>query len=104
VNPWIVLPWLAVVAVVFVLLPVAAAVYSRFRQPWRVPCPLQHADASIQVDAAAAARSEILGRPTLSVVGCSFWPERGGCAQGCVHVPLAQWRPASSNHTTLTPA
>jgi hypothetical protein len=104
VNPWIVVPSLVLVAVVFVLLPVAAAAYSRFRQPWRVPCPVDHAEAEIGVDAVAAARAELVGRRQLSVVRCSFWPERQGCAQGCVDAPLAEWKAAASKHTTLTPA
>jgi hypothetical protein len=103
-NPWIVLPSLAVVALVFVLIPVALAVYSRFRAPSRVPCPVEHAEARIQVDPGAAARAELLGRPHLTVVGCSFWPTRAGCAQRCVDVPLARWQPANGSQKAPTPA
>ena len=98
-NPWTVLPWLAFVAIVFVLLPVSAAVYTLFRETWQVPCPLEHADAEISVDALGAARAEIVGRaPT--VASCSLWPRRHGCEQRCLQTPLAGW----ARTKTLTPA
>lgn len=103
-NPWIVLPSLLLVAAVFVLLPVAAAVFSRFRHPSRVPCPVERAEAEIGIDALAAARAELTGRGDLTVVRCSFWPGRQGCEQRCLDVPLAQWRGSSARSTTLTPA
>lgn len=103
-NPWIVVPSLLLVAIVFVLLPVGAAVFSRFRHPWRVPCPIAHAEAQIGIDPVAAARAELMGRPHLSVVSCSLWPARQGCAQRCVDVPLVQWKSASARPAAPTPA
>ena len=100
-SPWIVLPSLLLVAILFVLIPVAAAVYSRFRHPWRVPCPDAGVDAEIGIDAVAAARAEVVGGRNLTVVRCSLWPERQGCEQRCVNVPLTDWK--SSAAPTATP-
>ncbi|MBI3635694.1 MAG: hypothetical protein HY216_05665, partial [Candidatus Rokubacteria bacterium] len=91
-QPWSVLAGLVLVAALFVLVPVATATFSRFRGAWRVRCPEEDAEARITLDAGAAARGEILGRAdATTVVRCSSWPERQGCRQTCLTLPLAEW-------------
>lgn len=101
-NPWIVLPSLVVVAIVFVVVPVGAAVYSRFRHSWRVPCPLERAEAQIGIDPVAAARAELIGGGEITVARCSLWPKRQGCEQRCLDVPLEQWRRSPAAPATAT--
>lgn len=91
-NPWLVLGAIAGVGTLFVVLPVAAAAFSRFRCRWRVECPEDGLEAQIRVDPVAAARGEVLGRADLAVIRCSSWPERQGCAQPCLGLPVARWR------------
>lgn len=92
-QPWTVLAGIVLVAAVFVLVPVATATFSRFRGAWRVRCPEEDAEARITLDAGAAARGEIFGRADVrTVVRCSSWPERQGCQQTCLTLPLAEWR------------
>jgi nucleotide-binding universal stress UspA family protein len=91
-NAWPVLGAIVLVGIVFVLIPVAAEAYARFRRPWRLPCPEEGVEAQIRVSPAQAARAEILGRRDLEITRCSLWPERQRCAQACLGLPAAQWR------------
>ncbi len=83
-NAWIVLPAIVVVAVLFVLLPVGAATFARYRRPRQLRCPLAATDASVQVDAARAALWELIGARLLRVRACSRWPRAWGCRQQCL--------------------
>jgi|GEM_PF-1515678 len=91
-NVWLVLAAIVAAAALFVVLPVGAAAFTRFRARWRLPCPADGAEAQIRLDPLAAARGEMLGRPDLSVLRCSSWPERAHCAQDCLRQPAARWR------------
>lgn len=82
-NPWTVLLALAVVALVFVLVPVASAAFSRWRRPWRLTCPRAGTIAQIRVDASRAAVAEALGRRAM-IERCSLWPGRRGCSEECL--------------------
>ncbi len=86
-NPWLVVPALVAVAVLYVLVPVGMAAAAHFRWKKIVRCPLTGQDASIYVERAAVA--EILGLRSLRRVGaCSGWPAPAeGCRQGCLAVP-----------------
>jgi hypothetical protein len=95
-DPSVVLIGLAVVAVVFVLLPVGAAMASRFRDARSVRCPESRTDAVVTVGRAGLA--EVLGTPAARrITTCSLWPERGGCAQACrLHIDgVTEERPAA---------
>ncbi len=85
-NPWIVLPIIAL-AVLYVLLPVALAVFSRYRLRKPLQCPETSAEAWVLVDARRAGVSSLFGRPSLRVKSCSLWPGRFGCGQGCLKKP-----------------
>lgn len=69
--------------VLYVVLPVVAITYRRFRDPKTVVCPETHQRAAIQLDANQAAFSAAVGTPDLQVRDCSARPPRG-CGQGCV--------------------
>jgi hypothetical protein len=83
-NPWIVLPVLAILAALFVAVPVALAVYARYAGLKSVRCPLAQREAIVEVDAARAGLGALFGRRTLRLVGCSLLPERWGCARACL--------------------
>lgn len=85
-NPWIVLPQIVVLAVVFVMLPVGAAVYAQYRRRKLTRCPVTGGDVVIRVDAAQAGLNAALGRRRLSIAECSLWPARQGCGQVCLTV------------------
>jgi hypothetical protein len=95
VDPWIVIPGLAIIALGFVVLPIALITLAEFRRPRRLQCPETHTEAEVRVDAGHAALTAILGRTDVCVAGCSFWPERQACVQRCV-APAAPvlWTPA----------
>jgi hypothetical protein len=75
---------------VFVLLPVALSSFFEHRGSKTVLCPETGGPATIEVDAGRATRGAIFGLVRLSVERCSRWPQRSGCAQGCVTPPAAQ--------------
>lgn len=84
----LVLPGLVAVAVVFVVVPVAAATYTYYRQAREVECPVDGRPAIIRVDADVAAIAAVTGIETPCVASCSFWPARLGCGQDCLGRPM----------------
>jgi hypothetical protein len=81
---WLTLLAMAGVAVTFVLLPVAADAYVRYRDPRLVRCPKAGCDAEIGIDAWHAAATAVPGPPRLHVAHCSLWPLNAGCGEACV--------------------
>lgn len=77
---------MAIVAIGFfyVILPVTADVYFRFRRRRTVTCPETGRPAEVQIDAWHAAATAIPGPPGEHVTACTRWPEHAECAQGCV--------------------
>lgn len=85
-RPELILPLIAVIAVVYVLLPVGLAMRARYRRPKLVRCPLLPCEATIAVRGAALA--EALGvRSLRRVRACSLWPRHRGCAEACLALP-----------------
>lgn len=82
--PWITLAAIAVLAVVYVLAPIVAHVFFRFRRPRTVRCPETGVTAEVQLDARQAAFTAVPGPPRTHVVSCTLWPHRQGCAERCV--------------------
>ncbi len=74
----------AALGALYVLLPVARDVYNRFKRLRLVRCPETDRETSIQVDAARAARTALVGRPKLKVRDCARWPARKGCGERCL--------------------
>jgi hypothetical protein len=85
--PWIVIAAIVGVGMLYVLLPVAADTFHRFRGRRSLRCPTTGEEAEVEVDARRAALGSIVGRLLLRVKGCSLWPERQGCAEECVKLP-----------------
>ncbi|HEV8310288.1 MAG TPA: hypothetical protein VGW35_21700 [Methylomirabilota bacterium] len=83
-NVPLVLTAIILIAVVYVLLPVAADEFAHFRRPRRLRCPETGADAEVGVDARHAAWTALFRHPVARVSTCSLWPGRRGCAQACV--------------------
>ena len=83
-SPWIVLVGIGVIAVGYVLLPVAYDAWRRFRGTRAVRCPETGGQAEVDLDAGGAAVAAMFRHPTPRVARCSEWPEREGCRQGCV--------------------
>ena len=68
----------------FVVLPIVANVYVRFRRPRLVRCPERGSAARVQLDAWHAAATAIPGPPGEHVVSCSLWSGSADCSQGCL--------------------
>lgn len=84
-QPWTLLTAIVGLGLVYVLVPVFLQTFLRFRSPKRLACPVTGGRAAVRVDASRAAFTDALvGRPRLRVGDCSLWPERSGCAQGCL--------------------
>jgi hypothetical protein len=82
--PWIVVAAIIAVAVCYVLLPVVADTFRRFRTKKSLRCPETGTEAEVGIDAGRAALTSAFGRALLRVKNCSLWPERKECAQDCV--------------------
>jgi hypothetical protein len=93
-SPGLVILAILAIGGLFILLPVALVTLSEHRRPKSVVCPETGGPASVAVDAGRAARGAIFGRLRLYVQTCSLWPEKSGCAQGCLTPPAAQSAPA----------
>ena len=83
-NPTTVIPLLIVIAVVFVVLPVAIAAYRFYRVPHTVRCPLMRTTATVTVDPQRAACAAIMGSTALSATACSLLVVRPGCRTECL--------------------
>lgn len=89
-NPWIVLPAIVVVGVVYVMLPIGLNAFVRYRRRKLLLCPVARDPARIQVNARRAGVSAAFGHPSLRVMSCSLWPERNGCGRECVRLSEAE--------------
>jgi hypothetical protein len=86
-DPWAILEGLAVVALVFVVAPVAGSVYREYLAPRWLRCPETHLPAGVAVDARRAAWTAAFRRPRLRIRSCTLWPQHAGCAQRCCALP-----------------
>jgi nucleotide-binding universal stress UspA family protein len=96
-NFWLVLLALVLLALAFVVTPVAVASLSHWRRAWLLRCPREGALARITVNAHRAALAEVLGRPGPEVVRCTLWrtlPLLRPCRQECLALPATERRPA----------
>ena len=83
-DPWIVLPVLALLAVLFVMVPVGLAVWARYAGRKLTRCPVSKREAIIEVDATRAGLAAAFGRRAVRLTACSLLPERWACARGCL--------------------
>jgi len=79
-----ILGFIAAVGLVYVVLPVVADAYYRFRGTKTIICPETNAPADIELDAVRAAASAAVGYCDLRVVHCTRRHERHYCEQECV--------------------
>jgi len=83
-HPWIVLVAVLAVAFLYVLMPLVADTFRRFRRPRMLSCPETGGPAEVGIDASRAALSSAFGQPLLRVKSCSLWPKRERCKQHCL--------------------
>lgn len=102
-NPWIVIPGIVVLAVVYVALPVGLAMSAHYRRWKVVECPMAYRPTAVLVGRAGVA--EAFGiRSLRGILGCSLWPARYGCRRGCLALPDGALRDASTAATPSCPA
>lgn len=81
-NLWLVLVGIAVIGVVYIMIPIGLAARGYFRRYKLVRCPVVGLGAGIVMSRAGVA--EALGRRSLRRISdCTFWPDRKSCAQRC---------------------
>ena len=85
------------IGTVLVVLPVALTTLAEHREPRSLLCPETGLPAAVQVDAGRATRGALFGRTRLAVQSCSRWPERRGCAQGCLSPLVAAILPPATS-------
>lgn len=86
-DPGLLIIAILALAGLYVLLPRMAHIFGRFRDARTLPCPETGAKADVAIDAQRAALTSVLGRPKLRATGCSLWPARRNCAEGCLQHP-----------------
>jgi hypothetical protein len=82
--PWITLIAMAVLALAYIVAPIVAGVFFRFRGKRTVYCPETGLTAEMEMDAGHAALTAVPGPPRVRVARCSLWPDREGCEQRCI--------------------
>jgi hypothetical protein len=88
-DPWIVLTGLVSVTVLFVVVPVAAAAFTYWRDPRRLVCPRAGKEAQIEVAPSAAAAAAVVGG-RLGLERCSLWSVVRDCREECLSVPASE--------------
>lgn len=73
--------------------------YRHFRGPRVVICPGTGGMVNIELDAAHAAFTSVVGEPRLRVASCACWPGEGDCNQGCLRGIEGTW---AREHGLLT--
>jgi hypothetical protein len=69
---------------IFLLLALALDTYRRYRKRKVIICPENQNFAEVNIKAGRAGLMTAFGRSKLSVGWCSRWPQKRGCAEGCV--------------------
>ena len=82
--PWITLIAIAALALIYVVAPIVAGVFFRFRGRRMIRCPETGLMAEVAIDARRAALTAVPGPPRVRVARCSLWPDRKDCEQKCV--------------------
>jgi hypothetical protein len=83
-NPVTVIMPIVLLGILYVIVPVAADTYRRFRRPRLVVCPQNGFSATVQLDAARAVTTSVDGDPVVEIRSCSRWPEIGSCRRTCL--------------------
>jgi len=83
-HPWIVAIAVVGIGVLYVLLPLIADTFRRYRCSRNLTCPETGGQADVGIDASRAAFTSAFGPPQLRAKNCSLWPEKEKCAQDCL--------------------
>ncbi len=86
-HPWIVVIAVVGIGVLYVLLPLIADTFRRYRGIRVLRCPETGGHAEVGIDASRAAITSAFVRPQLRAKSCSLWPEKEKCAQDCLTLP-----------------
>jgi hypothetical protein len=86
-HPWVVVIAVLAVAALYVLLPLVADTFRRYRNSRLLRCPETGGKAEVGIDASRAAITSAFGRARLRVKTCSLWPEKEQCRQDCLSLP-----------------
>jgi hypothetical protein len=90
-NAWLVIIAVAILALLFVVIPVALAARGYFRHHRLVRCPVVGLGAGVLVTRAGLA--EALGcRSLRRISDCTYWPRHRGCDQRCRTAPAEEFR------------
>jgi hypothetical protein len=90
-NAWTIIPMIAVIAALYVVIPVGLAARRYFQTYKLIRCPVLGMAASVLVIRAGLA--EALGWPALRRVSdCTYWPRHGACGQRCRLAPAGEFR------------
>jgi hypothetical protein len=89
-HPWIVVAAVVGIGVLYVLVPLMADTFRRYRRSRVLRCPELGGQAEVGIDASRAAFTSAFGRPQLRVQACSLWPERASCRQDCLSLPESE--------------
>ena len=81
-RPWLVLGALALMTLIYIMIPVGLAARGYFRRHKLVRCPVVGLGAGILVDRAGIAEASGC-RSLRRISDCTFWPRRNRCAQRC---------------------
>lgn len=73
-----------VVALLYVVLPIAATRFFAIKGRRVITCPETRTLEGVEVDAWRAALSAALGGSALRLANCSRWPQRADCGQECL--------------------
>lgn len=63
-------------------------VYGLYRGSRVVTCPENYQRVPVDLDAKRAARTALVGKPSLRIADCTRWPERANCSQECMSEAL----------------
>lgn len=94
-NAWIVIVGVALVAALYVALPVGLAMSARYRRQKLVDCPVGSRPATILVGRAGLAEATGI-RALRRIRRCSLWPERRECARRCLDLRDERLRETTS--------
>jgi hypothetical protein len=75
---------IAFLASLLPLLGILVVKFREFRGSRLVTCPETLGMATVELDAARAAWTEIAGGAKLKIHTCSRWPEHGNCGERCL--------------------
>ena len=83
-NPLMLIAGIIAFGLLFVIAPVAADAYRRYRDRKVVTCPETHGLAEVTFKTRLAVLGAAFGRPMVRVKGCSLWPKKNGCDEICI--------------------